>query len=264
MGEFVSNLESKGVDVIPNIAKTGQITGISFRLNGEMMKGSDLGRSFTWMGLQKRGINYEQNRDFQRISEAAHQNRTVVGHRPHDSPTATSESGKHQATLSRTQSAGDRNGHLDQGRVTELIGYRTSGGTPDRRGTIRRNDGQKHSRDNGPGPKTEAVPHVQNNDRPFNPQFDDNGEHILRLAVALLGNGKRRGELAGVSQPSPAAAHPKGKGSNRSGLQIIEEALKPIDDEREKVNQERQEERDRLTLAQKKSRKLNRGMDLGR
>jgi hypothetical protein len=264
MGAFVSSLESKGVEVIPNIAKTGRITGISFRFDGEMMKGSDLGRSFTWLGLQKRGIMYEQNRDFQRFSQAARQSGTDVRYWSHDGTAATGKSREHQATFSRTQPASNGNGDFGKGRSAEHFGDRTGGGATDGRSPIRRDEGQKLGRDDGAGPKTGSISPSQNHNRPFNPKFDHNGEHILRLAVALLGDGKGRGELAGVSQPSPAAALAKGKGANRSGLQIIEEALKPIDDQRDKENRERQEERERLALARKKSRKLDRGMDLGR
>jgi len=79
MSEFVTQLDLKGVEVIPNIAKTGRITGISYRLDGEMMKGSDLGRGFTWQGLQKRGVKYEQERDLQRLRQAADRARSIGG-----------------------------------------------------------------------------------------------------------------------------------------------------------------------------------------
>ena len=48
--------------VFPNVASTGRISGISFTHNAITMKGSDLGKGYTWGGLQKRGLHYEQDR----------------------------------------------------------------------------------------------------------------------------------------------------------------------------------------------------------
>jgi hypothetical protein len=59
MSMFVRNLERRGVRVIPNMAANGRISGVSFDLNGEIMKGSDFGKGYTFSGLQKRGILYD-------------------------------------------------------------------------------------------------------------------------------------------------------------------------------------------------------------
>lgn len=61
LAEFSTRLEAAGVRVIPNQASTGRISGISFQYGGITMKGGDLGRGYTWAGLQKRGL-YEQIR----------------------------------------------------------------------------------------------------------------------------------------------------------------------------------------------------------
>ncbi|NVN97661.1 hypothetical protein HXX01_05590, partial [Candidatus Nomurabacteria bacterium] len=50
----------------------GRISGISFNLNGEIMKGSDLGKGYTFSGLQKRGINYELYRDNESFNAVKH------------------------------------------------------------------------------------------------------------------------------------------------------------------------------------------------
>ena len=60
---FVKHLEKNGVEVIPNTARTGRVSGISFRHDNITMKGSNLGKGYTWAGLQKRGLTYEQGRD---------------------------------------------------------------------------------------------------------------------------------------------------------------------------------------------------------
>lgn len=68
--EFVGRLQSVGVEVIPNVQSTGRVSGISFRVDGEQMKGSDLGRGFSWNGLQGRGLGYEAERDAPALLEA--------------------------------------------------------------------------------------------------------------------------------------------------------------------------------------------------
>lgn len=73
MSEFIERMETAGVGVIPNIAKTGHVSGISFVLDNEQMKGSDLGKGYTWVGLQRRGVEYDQERDGETISRAKEQ-----------------------------------------------------------------------------------------------------------------------------------------------------------------------------------------------
>ncbi|MCP4912933.1 MAG: relaxase/mobilization nuclease domain-containing protein [Oligoflexia bacterium] len=76
---FVDRLEEKNIWVIPNMAKNGTITGISFSLDGEIMKGSDLGRNYSWNNLIKSGgITYDkQNRDYARLIEAKSKSRDL-------------------------------------------------------------------------------------------------------------------------------------------------------------------------------------------
>lgn len=69
---FVRNLDRRGVRVIPNMAANGRISGISFDLNGEIMKGSDLGKGYSFLGLQKRGISYDQSRDNEAFKAKKH------------------------------------------------------------------------------------------------------------------------------------------------------------------------------------------------
>lgn len=68
--QFIGRLQSVGVEVIPNLQSTGRVSGISFRVDGEQMKGSDLGRGFSWNGLQGRGLSYEAERDMPALLEA--------------------------------------------------------------------------------------------------------------------------------------------------------------------------------------------------
>jgi Relaxase/Mobilisation nuclease domain len=68
--QFIEKLQSVGVDVIPYIGKEGRATGISFRKGKELMKGSDLGRGFSWPALQERGLDYNPERDRPAIEAA--------------------------------------------------------------------------------------------------------------------------------------------------------------------------------------------------
>lgn len=63
--DYLTRLESAGVEPIPVIQLAGaKIAGLSYRLDGVLMKGSDLGKAYSPAGLAQQGITYEQNRDF--------------------------------------------------------------------------------------------------------------------------------------------------------------------------------------------------------
>ncbi len=63
--DYMQRLEAAGVELIPVVQLQGaKLSGLSYRLDGVVMKGSDLGRGYTPAGLAKRGIGYEQDRDF--------------------------------------------------------------------------------------------------------------------------------------------------------------------------------------------------------
>jgi hypothetical protein len=68
--EFVEKLNRVGVEVIPYFRNAELVTGVSFRLGGQLMKGSDLGRGYSWPGLQKRGLEYDRQRDLAGLREA--------------------------------------------------------------------------------------------------------------------------------------------------------------------------------------------------
>lgn len=64
ISDYVRHLERFGVDVIPTTQKEGaKLSGLQYRKDGVVMKGSDLGKSYSPAGLAKRGISYEQDRD---------------------------------------------------------------------------------------------------------------------------------------------------------------------------------------------------------
>lgn len=64
MSRYIERLEVAGVEVIPTTQLAGaKLSGLQYRLDGVVMKGSDLGKSYSPAGLEKRGIGYEQDRD---------------------------------------------------------------------------------------------------------------------------------------------------------------------------------------------------------
>lgn len=62
---YAERLEAAGVELVP-VAQLGgaKLSGLSYRLDGVTMKGSDLGKAYSPSGLEKRGIKYGQDRDF--------------------------------------------------------------------------------------------------------------------------------------------------------------------------------------------------------
>lgn len=63
--QFSERCELAGVLVRPNLASTGAISGLSFRHQESdvEMKASALGRSFSWVNLNKKGLTYERDDD---------------------------------------------------------------------------------------------------------------------------------------------------------------------------------------------------------
>ena len=66
--QFVERLAAAGVKVQPNLASTGRCNGLSFELDGITFKGSALGKSYSFNGLQQKGMSYEQGRDYAALS----------------------------------------------------------------------------------------------------------------------------------------------------------------------------------------------------
>jgi hypothetical protein len=67
--QFIQALESKGINVLFNQASTGFVSGISYSLEGFLIKGAKLGNDFKWASI-KNAINYEQEWDRAIIQEA--------------------------------------------------------------------------------------------------------------------------------------------------------------------------------------------------
>jgi hypothetical protein len=71
MSEFVRRLQDSGVQVRANIASTGHVSGISYRLDRVAVKGSGLGRAYSFEGMQKeQGVRYDRTRDLPALQRA--------------------------------------------------------------------------------------------------------------------------------------------------------------------------------------------------
>lgn len=64
---FCKLLEADGVSVRLNQQSTGRVAGISFESNMIAFSGSSVGRKFTWLALQKRGLSYDPVRDAEAV-----------------------------------------------------------------------------------------------------------------------------------------------------------------------------------------------------
>lgn len=61
---FMQRLAAAGVALVPVTQRhDSTLAGLSYRLDGVLMKGSDLGRGYSPMGLAKRGVHYDKERD---------------------------------------------------------------------------------------------------------------------------------------------------------------------------------------------------------
>ena len=70
VSELIEQLGDAGIAVHPNIASTGRVSGLAYELDGVRVTSKAMGRGFTWGNLQKRGLDYEPDRDDAAIREA--------------------------------------------------------------------------------------------------------------------------------------------------------------------------------------------------
>jgi len=120
--EYQERLEAIGVEVVPVTQSAGaKLNGLSYRLDGVTMKGSDLGKSYSAAGVQKRGINYEQDRDFAAVSRSNQRD----AHRAFGLPDRDLEAGatREHRELGRGDRA-DGAGHGSAGRRVEADAQR--------------------------------------------------------------------------------------------------------------------------------------------
>jgi hypothetical protein len=289
MSVFVAHLETKGVAVIPNVAKTGHMTGISFRLDGELMKGSDLGRSYSWKGLQQKGVSFEQIRDFQTISEAGQRAKSIAERTTNPRSDASSRTigrnlgGDSRLTGERQIQGGGsvsgNNGAHGGGFESLREGNNSRSGGSSKNRQFHRDFSASHgagySKDDRrraqEGPvdhtglegglgKTERENHLGGIAR-VDSRGSGSREHLLRAAAELLrGKGGGR-KLEDIHREGISTFEFERARQHQSDLRIIENALKPFDDEKEKIRLEKEEVQGRQ-IELRRSRSKKRGPSL--
>jgi hypothetical protein len=74
MPQLIGQLQKNGISVRIRDRQPGEITGISYELNGIAFSGTDLGKAYTFQGLQKyRRVNYDSHRDTKLIKKLVEQ-----------------------------------------------------------------------------------------------------------------------------------------------------------------------------------------------
>lgn len=69
LSDYQQKLAAVGVELIPYFQRDGaKLSGLSYRLDDVIMKGSDLGKAYTPLSLERKGVTYEKDRDFGTIS----------------------------------------------------------------------------------------------------------------------------------------------------------------------------------------------------
>jgi hypothetical protein len=68
--ELITRLKTSGIEAIVAFTRTGKVKGITYSLNGVNFSGTQLGRAYTFPGLQKhRGISYDSTKDLEAIRQ---------------------------------------------------------------------------------------------------------------------------------------------------------------------------------------------------
>jgi hypothetical protein len=74
MPQLIGQLQQNGISVRIRDRQPGEITGISYELNGIAFSGTHLGKAYTFQGLQRyRGVNYDSHRDAELIKKLVEQ-----------------------------------------------------------------------------------------------------------------------------------------------------------------------------------------------
>ena len=72
MSQFIGRLKNEGIRAIPSIQSSGRLNGMAYEKDGLRVNGSELGRAYTAVGLQKQfRVQYEPSRDDEVVARAA-------------------------------------------------------------------------------------------------------------------------------------------------------------------------------------------------
>lgn len=110
---YAASLEAAGVLLVPVLQLEGRkLSGLSYVLDGVMMKGSDLGKGYSPMGLAKRGVGYDKERDIEAVSRCVERSQAGLPE-PTDRTAARSEAHQRGRTGHLARATGASDGRAD-------------------------------------------------------------------------------------------------------------------------------------------------------
>ncbi len=120
IGEYINRLKSIGIAVTATTQMNDtKLVGLVLELDGTKLKASDLGKAYTPSGLAKKGINYDQNRDFEAVSRANASHAQRSDHVANRSAESDGR-GEHRPVYEPVDTARAIDGGLDRDRDGEL------------------------------------------------------------------------------------------------------------------------------------------------
>lgn len=233
---FCERLEAAGVSVRFNQQRTGRVAGVSFEMDGQAFKASQLGKAYGWGQLQKRGLDYEQERDGAAIGRRADgsaagrgEDRGGASARPHHPDRPTDRAGG---------AAGREHGDADRGNAQ---GGGRGGAEPER----------------GPGRPGQRGGEAARGSEPRGP--DRGGPAPARSPGA--GAGVAPDAVAGADRSRSAPGHAGRVAAARSAIHdASDRAVKPLSAyraalERKKEQQRQEAERKKAEQSQRQQRR---------
>lgn len=77
--QYRDRLAVVGVVIVPAFQLAGaKLNGLTYQLDGVVMKGGDLGKAYSPLGLSKLGVTYDKNRDFENLSRGAERQQAEI------------------------------------------------------------------------------------------------------------------------------------------------------------------------------------------
>lgn len=201
--DYAARLEAVDVQLVPVVQlEGGKLSGLSYALDGVMMKGSDLGKGYSPMGLEKRGVSYDKERDSEAVSRCIERSQTGVLE-PTDRAPARSEAHERGRTGGATRTAGASDGRTDGRNAGESGANRAAqqGAEQAVPHAARDRDQDLAQRDEGgaAGGRAAGGSRTANGDQPLSAgRVDRDGDGAARERIlALAGTGADRAKRVG-------------------------------------------------------------------
>jgi hypothetical protein len=202
--DYAARLEAAGVELLPVTQLEGRkLSGLSYRLDGVTMKGSDLGKRYSPAGLAKHGVSYDKERDHEAVGRCIERSQAGRAGKA-DRDSAAGEARERGAASDDARALGTGHGGADGRDAPDIGRDRTpepgaeravqeadrggSEGVEGRGGADPRSSGEPESgrATNGVDPLPRGV-----ND---GVDYSDARERILALAGAAIGSQPARSE----------------------------------------------------------------------